>query len=133
MALTKYQLAQIITDETGIKKNLVVRVLNEVAVIAAEELEDGEDFRVPGVISIAWRYTPPKKKGERWKKGDERTNRFTGEVTLAESDSPPVKARISVSKTLLKNVKAATPLRGADNQAEFAKTQTAKLVRKRKV
>jgi hypothetical protein len=131
MALNMSEIAADIEDMTGVGQNLTKHVLRALAEIAAEEIEAGEDFTVPGIVSIKYAYKPPQKKGERWRKGQERT-KFGGETEIAESDSPPVKASIRLKAAPTGAVYKLRPGTKPEAQAAFLKSKTGKAVISRK-
>lgn len=107
--LTKNQIADEVENMTGVKPQLVKNVLDAIATIGREEVGLGNDFTIPGLVKISWRFRKPSKKGERWKKGDERENRFTGEVAAAEEDSPEVKAQVRLVAVPHAKLKSVAP------------------------
>jgi nucleoid DNA-binding protein len=129
--LSKSQVASEISAETGIGKNLVVRVLNELALIAEDEIAAGEDFTVPGIARISYRYRKPQKKGERWKKGQEVTG-FGGIVSTKDEDSPPVTPLVRLVAAPTGAVAKLKPKRDPDVQKAFLKTAPGKRIVKRK-
>lgn len=123
-----------LADEKGVTLPIrsVKEVLNALGTVAAEQIEDGNDFTVPGVVKIRWQYKEPLKKGERFKKGDEVTNPFTGESKVAEADSPAQKEMVYTLVGLQPKIKALVPGLKRDARMEFAKTKAGKAVKKRK-
>lgn len=129
--LTKNQIAQAIKDETGIGTNLIKNVLDELANVAADEIADGNDFSVPGICRISYNYRAPQKKGSRWTKGSTRVG-FGGVEQVADSDSPPVKERVTLKAAPSGLVGKLKPSTKPEAQSAFLKTRTAKAVRARK-
>jgi hypothetical protein len=105
--------------------------LDGLATLAAEEIEAGEDFTIPGVAKLTFTYAAPKKKGERWKKGDEVVG-FGGIASIKDTDSPPVKPRIRLKATPTGAVAKLRPGTKPDAQAAFLKSAAGKAVIKRK-
>lgn len=129
--LSKSQIAAAISEETGIGKQLITNVLNDLAALAADEVEAGNDFVVPGIAKIAYTYRAPQAKGAKYKKGDTYVG-FGGVETVAEADSKPVTERITLKAQptgLLNKVKPGTK---PEVQKAFMKTKTAKAIRARK-
>jgi len=129
VSLTKHELALEVQEMTGIKPNLVKSVMDAIAEVAADEIALGEDFTVPGICRITWRYRPPQVKGARWKKGEEVVG-FGGIANIKETDSPPVKAQVTLKPNLTGEVGKLRPK--ATTMTDFMKTKTAKAVVKRK-
>jgi len=129
--LTKNLIAADIASDTGIKVNLVKHVLDSLADLAAAEIEEGEDFIVPGVVKIAYTYRAPQKKGARWKKGEERTG-FGGITSVAEEDSPPVTELIRLKAMPTGAVGRLRPGTKPDVQKAFLRSKAGKTVRSRK-
>jgi len=128
-SLTKHELALEVQEITGIKPNLVKNVFDAMAQVAAEEIEAGEDFTVPGIVRITWRYRPPQTKGARWKKGDTVTG-FAGIESVKDADSPPVKPAVTLKAGLTGQVGKLRPR--VSDMTTFIRTKTAKAVLKRK-
>jgi len=129
MSLTKHELAVEVEKETGIKPDLVKSVMDAIALIAADEIEAGEDFTMPGVVRITWRYKAPQAKGARWKKGDSVVG-FGGIESVKDTDSPPVKAAVVLKPALTGEVAKLRPK--STQMADYMKTKTAKAVVARK-
>lgn len=135
MALNKTQLAEKILDRPGsegLSRKDVMDVLDGLRDIAAAEVEAGNDFTVPGVVSIKFAYTRASKKGEKFRKGDVRVNSFTGEETVAEADSPATKARIRLKAAPVGAVGKLKPGSKPEAQAEYLKSRTGRAVVRRK-
>lgn len=130
--LSKHELALEVEERTGVKPGLTKRILSSIAEIAKEELAAGEDFLVPGVAKVQYRYTKPFKKGEKYKKGEERVM-FGGATEIAEADSPAQKAKIRLVATPMGPVKQHMPKSNdPSGQAAFLKGKTGKAIAKRK-
>jgi len=108
--LTKTQIADEIHANTGIGKNLIKRVLDDLAELAEDELSDGNDFTVPGVCRLKWRYTKAFKKGEKRKKGEVYVG-FGGEEKTAETDSPATPAKVALRASVTGRAARAKPTR----------------------
>jgi hypothetical protein len=128
--LTKTQLAERIAGKGGGGKQQVLHVLNELANVAAEEIEAGEDFVVPGVCRIKFTYRAPQKKGAKYKKGDTYTG-FGGVEQIAEEDSKPVSEQIKLRATPTGKVGQLKPGTKPEAQKEFLKSRAGKAVKKR--
>jgi hypothetical protein len=131
MALNKTDVCREIASSTGMGQQAVKHVLDDLAALAGEELEDGEDFVVPGICKIGYRYTAPVKRGERFTKGDKVTNPFTGEERVATADSSAKKARVTMKLGPLGIVRALKPKTSPEAQAAFLKSTAGKAVVKR--
>ena len=134
VALRQSELVEKISEAGGsIQPNLVRRVLKELAGIAAAEIAAGEDFTVPGVAKVTFKYRKPQKKGARWKKGDTRVNNITKEESIAETDSPEVKAQVRVVALPMPAVKKPFP-KSTDkaSQTQFLSTKAGKNIAGRK-
>jgi nucleoid DNA-binding protein len=129
--MSKNELAQQIEFKCGVKPRLAKTVLDALAEIAAEEIEKGNDFTVPGIAKLSFRYSPASKKGERWKKGEERT-KFGGEVEIAEADSPATKAKIALKAAPTGKVAKLKPGTKPEAQAVFLKSKAGRAVAARK-
>jgi nucleoid DNA-binding protein len=114
----------------GISPVEVREVLVCLAEACADSLEDGDDFTIPGVCKFRFKYQPPRAKGARWKKGDERSS--FGETTIAEADSPPVKGKVSMGISFIGDVNRIRPKNGTLNISTYLKTRAAKNVIRRK-
>jgi hypothetical protein len=129
----------IVADKHGISqqtvdrlsRNVVKIVLDELTRTAVEELSAGEDFTVPGIVKVQWYYRPPQKRGERWKKGEERTG-FGGVTSVAEEDSPPVARRIILKASPTAGVYKIKPKTSPESQKAFFATKAAKAIIRRK-
>jgi nucleoid DNA-binding protein len=103
--LTKSQIVERLAEDGAGGRQQVKHVLDSLAALAAEELEKGENFSIPGIVKIQWHYTAPRKKGEAYKKG-ETYNSFGTEKT-AEADSPARKQKIKARAHLTSGVNRA--------------------------
>jgi nucleoid DNA-binding protein len=97
--LTKGEIVNRLAEDGAGGRNQVKNVLDALADLAAEELAKGENFIVPGIVNIKWRYTPPLKKGEKYKKGETYTG-FGGVEQTAEEDSKARKQAIKLKPAL---------------------------------
>ena len=79
--LTKTELKREIAAETELHPQDVQAVLDALVQIGKEELEDGEDFNIHGLVRLTYRYTTPRKKGDEYKG-------FGGEIMKAEKARP---------------------------------------------
>jgi len=96
--LTKGQIIDRLAGDGAGGRNQVKHVLDDLAALAAEELAKGENFTVPGIAKLQWRYIAPRKKGESYKKGD--TYNSFGTEKTAEQDSPARKQSIKLRPAL---------------------------------
>jgi nucleoid DNA-binding protein len=119
--LTKSQIVERIASDGVAGKHLVKNVLDALAELAAEEISRGENFTIPGVVNIKWRYTTPRKKGELYKKGDTYTG-FGGVEQVAEEDSKArkqsIKLKANLTSTAAKAGKEPSAQRKAINKAK---------------
>lgn len=81
--LSKSQIAEAVQGKLGddFTKRDVAQVLGALAEVAAEEIALGEDFQVPGVARVQFRYTKPRRKGEKY-------IGFGGEEMTADTNRP---------------------------------------------
>jgi nucleoid DNA-binding protein len=86
VALTKNELAQAISDLGAGGRTQVKNMLDALAEVVQEEVFNGENVAIPGVVNIRFRYVSPRKKGELYKKGDTYVG-FGGVEQVAETDS----------------------------------------------
>lgn len=128
--VTQKEIADRIEEITGVKPNLSKSVLKALAQVAQEEVAAGNDFTIPGVARIIWRFRKPMKKGERWSKGD-LVQGFGGSEEIKETDSPPVtaKARLIASPTGV--VGSLKPKTDPVLHKEFLKSKTGKAIVRR--
>jgi nucleoid DNA-binding protein len=80
-------------------RNIIAGLIEEVA----SEVDKGENVTIPGLLKINWRYSAARKKGEMYRKGEERTG-FGGVVSIAEEDSPARKQSIKLGVSFLGNL-----------------------------
>jgi nucleoid DNA-binding protein len=106
--LTKHQIAGVLADQGYGGKTQIANILDGLSDLCLDEIEAGEDFSVPGIVKIAYKYRKPQAKGERWAAGDEVAG-FGGVVSVKETASPEVKARIALGATPNAKVKALVP------------------------
>jgi nucleoid DNA-binding protein len=130
MALGKAELVKEIAEEVDLPTRAVKDVLDLLAEIAHEEISGGEDFTVPGIAKLKYKYTPPQKKGERYKKGETYTG-FGGVEQVAEQDSPVRKEKILLVPALSTELNRIKPKRTPESQSAFLKSKTGKAVKKR--
>jgi len=126
--LRKTEIVAQIEDLTGVKPGLSKAVLDALATIAAEEIAAGNDFTVPGVVRLSWRYKPSRKKGEAYKKGE--TYMTPGGEKVAEADSPARKASVRLAAAPTGEVGRARPKR--DEMSRFLQTRAGKAISSRK-
>lgn len=81
--LSKSQIAEAVQEKLGddFTKKDVTDVLNTLAQVVSEEIALGEDVKVPGVAKITFRYTKPRRKGEKY-------IGFGGEEMVADANRP---------------------------------------------
>lgn len=120
--------AELVAQGVGDKRH-ISHMLEALAALAADEIADGNDFVIPGVVKIQYRYKSAQKKGERYKKGD--TVKGPQGERIAEEDSPARKASVKLVAAPYGAVAKLKP-GNAEGQAEFLKTKTGKSVAKRK-
>jgi nucleoid DNA-binding protein len=128
--LTKTQIVdELVAKGAGDKRhvNNMLKALEEVAV---EQIAKGEDFALPGVARVEYVYRAPKRKGERWTKG-QTVSTMRGEE-IKDSDSPPVAERCVLKAKPIGTVAKLRPGTKPEAQKEFFKTRAAKAVRARK-
>lgn len=126
----RYGIGEAATDK--IASNVTKVVLDALAALAQKELEAGDDFTVPGVAKVAFKYRKPLKKGEKRKKGEQYVG-FGGIEQVAEEDSKPVTEQVKLIAAPAPLLKRSMP--GPSKPAEqsaFFKTKTGKAVRARK-
>lgn len=93
--LNKTELVAEIADDLELPKSEVREVLDLLAEVAEAEIADGEDFTIPGIAKVKFNYTPPLKKGEKYKKGETYIG-FGGIENTAEADSKARKQSIKL-------------------------------------
>lgn len=127
--LTKSQIAaELVALGAGDKKH-VTNMLDKLAQLAAEEIEDGNDFVIPNVVKISYRYKASQKKGDRYKAGD--TVKGPQGERVADADSPARKASVKLVAAPYGAVAKLKP-GNAEGQAAFLKTKAGKNVVSRK-
>lgn len=131
MALSKNEIARELAGQGLGGVNLVKNVLDGLAELAASEIAEGEDFTVPGIVTLKYTYRPAQKKGERFKKGDTYVG-FGGVEQTAEADSPARKASVKLVARPTGAVGRNKPGAKAEAQSAFLKTRAGKNVVRRK-
>jgi hypothetical protein len=106
-------------------KNQITNILKGLSQLAVEELEAGNDFAVPGIAVVRWRYIGSLAKGERYKKGETVVG-IGGTERVADADSPARKASIKLKVSTSSAVNRLKPKK--DTLATFMKSKTAKAV-----
>jgi len=129
--LTKNEIAADIESDTGVKQNLVKHVLDSLADLAAAEIEEGQDFTVPGVVRFTFSYRAPLKKGARYKKGQTYTG-FGGVEQTAEEDSKPVTEQVKLKAYPAGAINKVKPGSKPEAQKAFLRSAAGKAVRTRK-
>jgi nucleoid DNA-binding protein len=136
--LTKHQIAAEVVDileDSGYEntaKSAVTAVLDALADLGVDELSEGEDFQIPGLVKLSWAYTKPQKKGERYKKGETYTG-FGGVEQVAEEDSKERKAAVRLVAKPIRDAKALAPSsRDRAAQRKFLTTKAGKSIAARK-
>lgn len=129
--LTKNQIAADIEEQTGIKPGLVKSVLDALADCAAEEIFNGEDFTIPGIVRLRYNYRGAQRKGERYKKGDTVTG-VGGVERVADADSPPRTERCTLKAYPTGEINKLKPGTKPEAQKAFFQTKAGKAVRARK-
>ena len=130
--LTKSQLANEIADLVGDEKKFVISILDGLGKIAQRELESGEDFSVPGVARITWRFRKPQAKGARWKAGETVVG-FGGIASVKDADSPEVKAQVRLAASLGAALKGLAPkTKDRPAQTKFLNSKAGKGIAARK-
>lgn len=79
--LSKSQIVDRLVAEGVGEKRQLNNVLSALAKVAAEEIALGEDFQVPGVAKVSFRYTKPRRKGEKY-------TGFGGQEMTADANRP---------------------------------------------
>lgn len=131
--LSKREIAEELYDElnvsTGLSKTQITRVLDGLAALAADEIANGEDFAVPGIVVLRWKYIPALAKGEKFKKGDEVIG-FGGVARIADADSPPRKQSVKLQAATNTAINRLKPKKAT--MGSFMKTRTGKTIVERK-
>ena len=102
--LTKNELADRIAATGAGGRQQVKRILDALGDVVAEEISAGNSVSVPGVAALKFRYTAARKKGELYRKGEEKTG-FGGNKEIAEEDSKARKEKIDLKADLAPNLK----------------------------
>lgn len=113
--MTKNEIVQEIAAElpSGVTpRKIVTHVLERLSDMAYGEIADGRDFAVPGILTISYRYTAPRKKGDVYVG-------FGGEETVAESARP---ARLGISKSINREILQAAKKNIADPKSAMFKS-----------
>lgn len=131
MALSKTEIAHELSGRGLGGITLIKNVLDGLADLAAEQVAQGEDFTVPGVVNLRFNYRPAQKKGERFKKGDTYIG-FGGVESTAEADSPARKASVKLTAKPAGQVAKHKPGSRPEAQALFLKSRAGKAVVRRK-
>lgn len=131
MALSKTEIARELAGRGLGGVNLIKNVLDGLAELAADEIADGEDFTVPGIVALKFSYTPAVKKGEKYKKGETYIG-FGGVENTADADSAARKARIKLAARPTGAVAKLKPGSKPEAQAAFLKSAAGKAVVRRK-
>lgn len=127
--LSKSQIAAELADRGLGGKVQITNILNGLAELAVEEIAQGEDFTVPGIVAVKWSYTAPRLKGEMYLKGQTYVG-FGGVEQTADADSKARKAKVLAKASLAAPIKRVVPTRsGAE---DFAKTKVGKAVARAK-
>lgn len=134
--LSKGQLADEICavlaeDGITVPRRNVTDVLNGLTTVAEKHIAEGEDFTVPGIARISWRFRAAKKKGERWKKGD-MVQGFGGSSEVKDSDSPPITAKARLVASPTGAVGRLKPKADDATQKDFLKSKAGKNIATRK-
>lgn len=109
--LSKSQIVERLVEKGVGQKQQIKHVLDGLAEVAAEEIALGEDFQVPGVARIAFRYTKPRRKGEEYVG-------FGGEVMKADVARP---AKVRMVATPVGSLKNSVKESLTDNKSKLFK------------
>jgi nucleoid DNA-binding protein len=93
--MTKNELVVEMSEELGYGRGDIRSMLDLLAEIAVDEIEQGNDFVVPGVVRLTYRYTKPRRKGDKY-------TGFGGEEVVAKEARP---ARVRLSVNAVKDIK----------------------------
>lgn len=131
--LSKSEIAGLLAEEGFGSKAAINDLLTVLAEIAQEEIEAGEGFKIPNLVTIDWTYTAPRKKGEMYKKGETYIG-FGGVETVAEADSKERKAAVKLVAKPAAAIKRSVPKPLSDRKAQsrFLASAAGKNVVKRK-
>ena len=130
--LTKSQIAQYLFEQGYGGKKQISNILDGLADVAMDEIEAGEDFTVPGICRISFKYRKPQAKGERWSKGDTVVG-FGGIESVKDADSPEVKAQVKLLASATPKIKGLVP-KSTDKagQSRFLRTKVGQAIVARK-
>jgi nucleoid DNA-binding protein len=130
--LSKTELVEELVYRGAGEKRHITNMLKHLADIAQEEISKGEDFTVPGIAKITWRFTKPRPKGDRWKKGDTVTG-FGGVESVKDADSPEIKASVKLRGEPMAILKRSAP-KSSDKAAQrkFLSSRAGKAIAARK-
>src|SRR5262245_40151546 len=95
-AMTKNELVSEIAEEFNYSKQQIREILDMLAEIAVDEIGDGNDFVVPGIVRLTYNYTKPRKKGDKY-------TGFGGEEIIAKEARP---ARVKLSVRAVREIKS---------------------------
>jgi len=131
MAMTKMEIADELAGNGLGGKRQIASILDGLAELAADEIGQGEDFTVPGIVRLTYTYRPAAKKGERFKKGETYVG-FGGQEVTAETDSPARKAAVKLRATPAGAVGKIKPGSKPEAQTAFLRSKAGKYVASRK-
>lgn len=94
------ELAERLSDRDLGGKQQIKNIINGLVEEVTSEADKGENVTIPGLLKINWRYSAARKKGDMYRKGEEKTG-FGGNVSVAEEDSPARKQSIKLGVSLL--------------------------------
>jgi nucleoid DNA-binding protein len=129
--LTKSELIDELVARGAGERRHVNNMLKHLADVAQEQVAAGNDFTVPGIVRVVWNYRAPKKKGERWKKGD-MVQGFGGSSEVKDSDSPPITAKARLVASPTGAVGRLKPKADDATQKDFLKSKAGKNIATRK-
>ena len=129
--LTKSELVAELVNAGAGDRNHVKNMLDALAILAEEEIAEGNDFIIPGVVKLEFAYRAPMKKGAKYKKGETYVG-FGGIEQEAEEDSKPVTEQIKLRARPIGGVAKHRPGSKPEDQAAFLKTAAGKSIRQRK-
>jgi len=131
MAMTKNEIASELESAGLGRRRQIAGILDGLMELAADEIANGEDFTIPGIVSLKYSYTPAEKKGSRYKKGETYVG-FGGVEQVAETDSKPRKARIRLQARPVGSVGKLKPGTKPEAQSAFLRSKAGKYVISRK-
>lgn len=130
--LTKSELAYEVAEMADISSAEARKAIDAIAEIAQDEIAQGEDFSLPGLVKISYRYTAPRNKGEMYKKGETYVG-FGGVEQVAEADSKARAATIKLVATPATQVRAHMPKKSdKKGMSTFLRSKAGKAVVGRK-